>query len=204
MPELSILAPIIPSQTRRAWWKCPNAKPVSYLPVREALTRAFSTDVHLAAYAMPSHPYRLSSGAVGHPQLPDGVCMVLALFDIDGHQHTDVEGWSAERPKVMALRGQHPDLFAYRTRSGFRIVGGLPEPIMLCTSWDVEAWRQRYLTWIAYLVRCFDIRADPSCKDWTRLFRLPHGTRELDHQPEAHEVIGNAQHLPLGTPDHIR
>jgi hypothetical protein len=202
MPKLSLPTPIIPFQTRRAWPKYADAKPISYLPLRVALTRAFTTDAHFAAYAMPSHPYRLSSGAVGDPELLDGVCMVLALFDIDGHQHTDVEGWwSAERPKVMALRGQHPDLFAYRTRRGFRVVGVLPEPIMLSTSADVEAWRQRYLTWVAYLARSFAIQADPACKDWTRLFRLPHGTREPLSPPENYEVIGDARHLGTWAPE---
>jgi hypothetical protein len=202
MPELSLLTTIIPSQTRRAWPKCPDAKPVSYLPVRVVLTRTFSTDAHLAAYAMPSHPYRLSSGAVGHPRLPDGVRMVLTLFDVDGHQQVDVESWwSTERPKVMVLRCQHPDLFAYRTRGGYRAVGVLPEPIMLCTSADVEAWRQRYLTWIAYLARCFAIQADPSCKDWTRIFRLPHATREPTSPPENYEVIGDARHLGIWVPE---
>jgi hypothetical protein len=202
MPRLSLLIPIIPFQTRRAWPKYADAKPVSYLPLRVALTRAFATDAHFAAYAMPSHPYRLASGAVGHPELPDGVCMVLALFDIDGHQQADVEGWwSAERQKVMALRGQHPDLLAYRTRSGYRAVDTLPEPTLLCTSADVEGWRQRYLTWVAYLDRCFAIQADLACKDWTRIFRLPHATREPLGPPENYEVIGDARHLGIWAPE---
>ena len=169
MLKLPLRTPIIPFQTRRAWPKYADAKPVSYLPLCVALTRPFTTDAHFAAYAMPSHPYRLSSGSVGHPDLLDGVCMVLAVFDIDGHHEEDIgRWWSAERAKVIALRGQHPDLFAYRTRGGYRAVDLLPEPIMLCTSADVEAWRQRYLTWVAYLARCYAIQADPACKDWTR------------------------------------
>jgi hypothetical protein len=202
MPKLSLLTPIIPFQTRKAWPKHADAKPVSYLPLHVALTRPFSTDAHFAAYAMPSHPYRLSSGAVGHLELPDCVCMVRAIFDIDGHQQPDVERWwSTERPKVIALRRQHPDLFVYRTRGGYRAVDLLPEPIMLCTSADVEAWRQRYLTWVAYLARGFAIQADPACKDWTRLFRLPHGTREPLSPPENYEVIGDARQLGTWAPE---
>ena len=202
MPKLSLPTPIIPFQTRRAWPKYADAKLVSYLPLRVALTRSFTTDAHFAAYAMPGHPYRLASGAVGHPELPYGVRMVLALFDIDGHQQADVEGWwSAERPKVMALRVQHPNLLAYRTRSGYRAVGILRQPIMLDTSGDVEAWRQRYLTWVAYLARCHAIQADPACKDWTRIFRLPHGTREFKCPPEDREVIGDARHVGIWAPE---
>jgi hypothetical protein len=202
MPKLSLLTPIIPFQTRRAWPKYADAKLVSYLPLHVALTRPFSTDAHFAAYAMPSHPYRLSSGAVGHPELPDGVCMVLALFDADGHEEADVEHWwSIERPKVMALRRQHPDLFAYRTRGGYRAVGVLPKPIVLCTNADVEAWRQRYLTWIAYLARCFAIRADPACKDWTRIFRLPHARWDPTSLPENYEVISDPRQLGIWAPE---
>jgi hypothetical protein len=101
----------------------------------------------------------------------------------------------------MALHGQHPDLLAYRTRSGYRAVDILPEPIMLCTSRDVEAWRQRYLTWVAYLDRCFAIQADPACKDWTRIFRLPHATREPGRPPENYEVSGDARHLGIWAPE---
>jgi hypothetical protein len=202
MPKLSLPTPIIPFQTRRAWPKYADAKPVSYLPLRVALARPFTTDAHFAAYAMPSHPYRLSSGSVGHPELPDGVCMVLAVFDVDGHEQADIEGWwSAERAKVIALRGQHPDLFAYRTRAGYRAVDQLPVPIMLCTSADAEGWRQRYLTWVAYLDRCFAIQADPACKDWTRIFRLPHATREPGSPPENYEVMGDARHLGIWVPE---
>ena len=197
-----LVIPIIPSQTRRAWPKSADAKPVSYLSLCVALMRPFATDAHIAAYAMPSHPYRLSSGAVGHPKLPNGVWMVLALFDIDGHHEADVEGWwSVERRKVMALRGQHPDLFAFRTRAGYRAVGQLPEPLMLCTSADVKAWRQRYLTWVAYLDRCFAIQADPACKDWTRIFRLPYATRDPTSPPENYEVIGDARQLGIWAPE---
>jgi hypothetical protein len=202
MPKLSLLTPIIPFQTRRSWPKYAAAKPVSYLPLHVALTRPFTTDAHFAAYAMLSHPYRLSSGLVAHPDLPDGVCMVLAVFDIDGHREEDVERWwSTERRKVMALRGRHPDLLAFRIRAGYRAVDLLPEPIMLCTSADVEGWRQRYLTWVAYLDRCFAIQADPACKDWTRIFRLPHVTREPDSLPENYEVIGDLLHLGIWTPE---
>jgi hypothetical protein len=197
-----LIIPIIPYQTRRAWPNYPDAKSVSYLPLPIALTRPFTTDAHLAAYSVPQLPYRLSTSAVGHPDLPDGVAMVLAMFDIDGHTYGDIEDWwRAERPKVMTLRSRHPDTLAYRTRSGYRLVGIPPEPIILRTQEDVEAWRQRYLTWVAYLARVFAIDADPSCQDWPRLHRLPHATREVDDQPEDHEVIGDAPHVGVWDPE---
>ena len=65
----TIVVPIIPFQRRRAWPRCTDAHPISYLPLRIALTRPFTTDAHLAAYSLPTHPYRLSSGAVGHSDL---------------------------------------------------------------------------------------------------------------------------------------
>jgi hypothetical protein len=129
-----LLTPIIPDQSRRAWPKHSDAKPVSYLPLRVALTRPLTTDAHLAAYSVLQHPYRLSACAVGYPDLPDGVVMVLATFNIDGHTYSDLEAWwQAERPKVMTLRGRQPDSFVDRTRSGYRFNAVLPEPIILRT-----------------------------------------------------------------------
>jgi hypothetical protein len=173
------VVPIIRSQGQRSWPKYLDARPVSYLPLDVALTRPYSTDVHLAAYSMPSMPYRLSSLAIAHPELPDGVCMVLAIFDVDEHEQADIDAWwAAERVKVMALRATHRDLFAYRTRGGYRIIGRLPVPFMLCTGADAARWTQQYLVWVAYLTRAFGIAGDPACKDWTRLYRVPCATRE--------------------------
>jgi hypothetical protein len=196
-----MVIPVIPSQRRRAWPKCIDARPISYLPLRIALTRPFTTDAHLAAYSLPTHPYRLSSGAVGHPDLPEGVAMVLAMFDLDGHDHASIDTWwDTERPKVTALRDMHPGIYAYRTRSGARLTGALPDPITLRTREDAEAWRQQYLTWVAYLARAFGLHADPACKDWTHLYRLPHATREPGGQPEDHEIIGDARHVGVWAP----
>lgn len=199
---LPLVIPIIPFQTRRARPKYHDAKSVSYLPLHVALTRPFTTDAHFAAYSLCTSPYRLSSGAVGHPDLPDGVPMVASIFDVDGHTQVDIEAWwHAECLKVMALRAQHPDLFVYRTRAGYRTLGVLLEPIILRTREDVEAWRQRYLTWVAYLARVFDIQADSSCQDWTRLYRAPHATRNPDGVPEDHETIGDARHVGIWKPE---
>jgi hypothetical protein len=197
----TVLTAIIPSQRRRAWPKHPDARPVSYLPLHVALTRPFTTDAHLAAYNMPTMPYRLSSGAVWHPDLPDGIHMRLAIFDIDGHRQVDIEAWwHAERLKVMALRDVQSGMYTYRTRSGYRCLGILPGPVPLHAREEGEAWCQQYLTWVAYLERAFGIQADPACKDWTRIFRLPHARREPDGQPEDHETIGDARHIGVWAP----
>ena len=197
----TMVIPIIPSQRQRAWPKCAGAHRISYLPLRIALTRAFTSDAHFAAYSLPTHPYRLSSGAVGHPELPDGVVLVLAILDLDGHDHASIgTWWNTERPKIITLRDVHPGIYAYRTRSGARLNGVLPDPIILRTREDAEAWRQQYLMWVAYLVRAFGIHADPACKDWTRLYRLPHATRDPGGQPESHEVVGDAGHVGVWAP----
>ncbi|MBI3325181.1 MAG: hypothetical protein HYZ81_00550, partial [Nitrospinae bacterium] len=113
MPPL--LMPICLGQTQRAWPKHPDALPVSYLPLHIALTKLFSTDAHLATYSVPTWPRRLSRTAVGHPQFPDGVPMVLAVFDVDcpaSHKTPDPHEadarWGEEREKLGALHAHHP------------------------------------------------------------------------------------------------
>jgi hypothetical protein len=97
--------------------------------------------------------------------------------------------------KLTALAQAHPDPFAYRTRRGYRLVYVLPEPHCLRSPNDAALWSCRYLTWCAYLARRFDIHADPSCKDWQRLYRLPHTTRTEGGTPEDHEVLGDPRHI---------
>ena len=49
---------------------------------------------------------------------------------------------------------------------------------------DKEAWRERYRRELLYLARRFGIEGDPACADWTRLYRLPHTTRDEGGKPE--------------------
>jgi hypothetical protein len=188
MPDASkLLIPLMYSHAVRSWPKFADlAKPVPYVPLSVGLCRRFRHDAHTAAYSAPGYPRRLSSGALlpdAKDCLPAGVSMILAIFDMDcgvSHRATGGRGdvpapdawWRVERGKLDALIHVHPGLFAYRTRHGYRTVERLPEPFLLQTLEDATAWSLQYVTWCAYLRRCFDLYADPSCKDWTRLYSL--------------------------------
>jgi len=193
--------PIISSHCRRSWPKHPAARRVTYHSLATALTHHYPCDAHLAGYSVPTWPYRLSSGALfpeATSHLPDGIAMALAVFDIDGHAQVDITAWwHAERRKLGALQARHAGIYTYRTRGGYRALGILPDPIILHTAEDAEAWHQCYLGWVAYLQRAFEIGADPACKDWTRLYRLPHATREERGRPEDWETLGDPRHIGL-------
>jgi len=176
----------------------PEGARCPYMPLEDALTREFRTDAHTAGYSVPHVERRLRDDAL--EQLPDGVPMQLALFDCDcpaAHKAAGGEPgisaseawWLGEIEKVSTLTGEHPHPFVFRTRGGYRILYRLPEPFVIRNATDGERWTQTYLRWVAYLSRRFGIVADPGCKDWQRLYRLPHATREGDH-PERRETIG--------------
>src|SRR5262249_44661739 len=76
-----------------------------------------------------------------------------------------------------------------------RIVFGLATPFVLRTPNDAAAWKLMYQRWCCYLAREFTIVADPSCADWSRLYRLPHATRDEGGQPEQLEAFGNIETL---------
>ena len=96
---------------------------------------------------------------------------------------------------MEALAQAHPKPFVYRSRGGYRLLWLLPESNVLREPANSEVWSTRYLTWCAYLARGFDIHADPSCQDWTRLFRTPHATRTEGGQPEERETWGDPRYI---------
>lgn len=196
-----LFVPLVTSQKIRSFPKHENGGRVRYLPLDEALTSDFVTDAHFAAYSQPAVERRLCLGALTSPralgELGGHVAMVLALFDVDcagahGGDPTAADSWwMGETAKLRALLDVHPGAFIYRTRGGYRIVYRLPGPLLLRDENDAAAWSLGYLGWVAYLRRRFGIEADPACKEWVRLFRLPRATREEGGRPERRETIGD-------------
>lgn len=207
--------PIIRGQTQRSWPKHVDARPVAYHTLTTVLTTPYPYDAHMAAYSAPTWPYRLSSGALdpeARGRLPDGVAMVLAAFDIDcpsSHRATGGSGeaaaseawWQAELRKVEALAQTHPPPYAYRSRGGYRLIYRLPEPYLLRDPTERKVWSACYLAWCAYLAWGVDIHADPSCQDWTRLYRLPHATREEGGRPEEWPTLGDPRRIGVWAPE---
>ncbi len=194
----SITLPVVMGTKARSYPKHAEGGRAHYMPATEALTRRFPFDAHTAAYSAPSIPRRLGTDAA--LDLPGGIQMVAAIFDVDGEGHiaTD-QWWEAEKAKFFRLREDTP-LFAYRTRGGYRLVGVLDEPILLTRKADAAKWKRQYLVWMAHLQRKYGIVADPACADWPRLFRLPHATREVSGKPEELETIGDVKDIGIWAP----
>lgn len=170
-----VLLPVMPSNNLKSYPKHKNGGQAHYLPIGDVLTTKYSTDAHTAAYSYPRVARRLGTDEA--LSLDGGIPMVVFFADVDGPDHKCSEvWWEEEKTKIRRLLEECP-LFVYRTRGGYRLVGVLPEPIVLKSRTDTEAWRQTYLTWLVVLERKSGIIADSGCADWTHLFRLPHATR---------------------------
>ena len=202
-----ISVPVLSNKNLKGWPQASKGGAVPYVSLAKAMTDRYRTDAHTAAYCFPSVERRLRvellRDATNRHLVGAGVSMVVALFDVDCEQSHKASGaigdepapdawWVAETEKIDALLAEHPGAFVYRTRGGYRIVYELASPIVLQTSIDDSAWRARYSQWVAYLRRRFSIFADPSCSEWTRLYRLPHAARAEIGRPEERETLGDA------------
>lgn len=151
------------------------------LPLGEALERTYASDAHFAAYASPNG-YRLNCEALAHGVEVSLTCVV---FDVDGPGHAATPTWRRDlRERVCALAEVHPRPFYAETRGGARIIYTQAEPTIIRSRDDAEQWSRVYLTACAYLRRRFGIEADTACRDWQRLYRAPHATRDAGGEPE--------------------
>jgi hypothetical protein len=189
-----MLVPVFAHAQMPGWPKQARGGAARYMPAAQAFGDEHPTDAHLAAYSLPGQPVRLTTDAPTSVPVP----MVLAVFDIDDPARQEHEAKQAsdgfreaEATKVAALLEQHPGGYVYDTKGGYRIVYRLAEPYVLSSTDDGERWKVRYLQWAAYLFRAFGILADPTCFDWTRLYRLPRATRDVGGLPEDRPTIGD-------------
>jgi hypothetical protein len=191
--------PVFPRQRFRGWPEHPDAKRVPYLPLSEALTRAWDTDAHITAYSAPKKPYRLTADA---PKEIGGVPMVAAIFDFDAPKARKSKGYAdpdwftlEQYPRVRELLAAHPGGYCYLSRGGFRVIYRLPEPFLIDGPSSAEAWRKLYLGWCAGLARRFDLLPDPKCSEWQRMYRLPTVTRAPLTTPEPLEAFGSPKEI---------
>lgn len=154
----------------------------------EALTRRFRTDAHFQAASSPLGR-RLSSKHIGAVPISMGALCI----DLDGPGHLAGDDWIAETDAAIRhVLEAHPGGFAYRTRGGWRLLWRLPEAFEISSAADAAEWKARYLIACDYIADRFGIECDRSCADWSRLFRLPHATRDVGGQPEELPTIGDA------------
>ena len=158
-----------------------------------ALERDYRDDAHLLQYVSPIDR-RLTSEAPAQGCVARMTCCVFDVDDAGAHREKrhSTDAWRQEQlDRLRSLAAAHPGAFAYFTRAGLRIVFVLAEPVFIRTRDDARRWTRSVLITIAYLSRRFGIDADPACRDWTRLFRLPHATRDPNAGPERLPTFGD-------------
>jgi hypothetical protein len=172
------LIPVFAWKSANGYPKPQNNVAVDLMPLGEALVRRFRTDAHFAAYTT-TEARRLNNAAIG--LVP--IAMVHLVADVDdpvahrlGIEARD-EWRAVEENKIAKLLATHPGAFAYATSGGYRIVFCC-EPFPITKPEDAKAWWDLYLRFVRYLRDEFEIVADPACKDFGRLYRLPNVRRD--------------------------
>lgn len=204
-----VLVPTLRGARIKSWPEHEQGGFAKYESLSDVLVTDYKTDVHFAQYSRPQCTRRLCSDALKSPHIEKlfgSVVMPIIVFDVDGEDHKASESWrKAERVKVLQLQVEHPGVYMYETRHGYRLVAVLEQPMLLTCSESAKEWSKQYLLNVAYLKRVFDIRADP-LHDWTRLFRAPHATRDEGGRPENYPSMGDSNNVgtwvaPAFTPE---
>ena len=132
------------------------------------------------------------------------ITMQLLLTDVDAagkkEPGFDIEAWwraQVERGGIGPFLKRYPGAFIACSRGGLRIYQVLDKPYVIDSQERADDWKQRYISWVDLLSRLpwLDVvRGSPDeLKDWTRLQRIPHDTRD-----------GIVQDLPtIGDPENV-
>jgi hypothetical protein len=161
----------------------------------DLLTREYATDAHFAAYTSPQ-PHRLTIEAAERV----AVSMTVLVLDIDAPEHRATEGW--RRDLTRRCEGLPGEPYGYWTRNGARIVYRLePRP--------VAGWSRWYVAQLLDLHARHGILADPACRDWPHLYRVPHGMRDGERQAHGWvcgvpEAIGTWTEATASDSDRLR
>lgn len=160
---------VLESPFVRSWPDYEDAPMGLVTDAADAFTREWPTDAHFTAYEAER---RLSSRAIEHGPVRLG----WLVLDADGPDHGATPAWRAALTEQSA--GLPAGCFGYHTRGGARFVWRLAEPFAVAAEADGAEWSRRYLLAGAAVAALTGIVADPACHDWTRLYRLPHATRD--------------------------
>jgi hypothetical protein len=156
------------------------------LRLAKLLETRWHTDRHIQQ-GWTDHGRRAVKADVGATR----IVMVCIAVDVDGPDHVASDEWRAEaRTNAARLFEARPGIY-YETRGGARILYALATPIEIASLSDADRWAARYLALLAELERDFGITGDPSCADFTRLFRLPRVKRDPDAAVEDRLMIGD-------------
>lgn len=145
----------------KSWPLHEQGEVCSRVEVADALTFRWDTEARFAAY-VSSCDRRLSVDAAGKTD----ITMQWFVVDVDAPKDLPIQRWRS-RFGGMRLPGRP---FGYWTRGGLRL--------MWRTNRGVDQWGHWYLDALLSLAARYDLRPDPQCRDWTRLYRLPHVVRD--------------------------
>jgi|GEM_PF-4230846 len=150
----------------------------------DGFSKVYYTDAHFApyiGYEKASNTYLDSLPRVNKQGLPrwraDGGEIYLTLFVVDVDDPEKIDGkyarpeWRKEMEDNIAKLPSDLQFTVYDTRGGVRLVA---RPTRWMLPEESEA------TWPTLAARLaeYGITADPNCKDWTRLYRLPNVKRD--------------------------
>lgn len=175
---MTISVPVIRHKNAKAWPKHPSGAAAIYVGYQDALTMHFQDrEAYTCAYSLPSVKRRLAGDAYDHVE--GGVVMQLLLIDLDAPAHIKTDEWAIEtKMLIQELFAKHPGGFCSASKGGFRVYYPLKTPFVIANIDDKLAWTRYYVRVLEYLQSEFALDGDPKCKDWCRLQRLPHDTRD--------------------------
>lgn len=149
------------------------------IDLRAALSDVYTTDAHMVAYVVLTDGVPLAlqprvnkSSLTWMAEQGFGVEVDTVFADVDNPGHVE---WSEELREAFgrlwsAAAGPLATCGVYLTAHGYRLVQPLDEPIPVA---EIE----RYIYGWHRELQAAGVTADPSCRDWTRVFRLPNVTR---------------------------
>ena len=138
----------------------------------DCFTRLYDTDAHFTAYESLENKRFSSKSSL----FDKGVKINVLAVDVDAPGHEASPKWRDRMREICAKLPGTP--YGYFTRGGMRLIW-LCKPHAIESTEDGTEWSRKYLRCLVELfglTRC--LIADPSCKDWTRFFRVPHGVRD--------------------------
>lgn len=146
------------------------------LTLKAVMDTAFPDDRHFTTYTLQGlHEWpRLSKQSLDSFNEMVEVTTSLLVFDWDcpGHSEWTPELYADFFTKLYELDGILGNWrYCYTTKHGARLIYSLSTPVPVTVS-------EQYIATLFGMFKEAEIDVDPSCKDWTRLFRCPRVMRD--------------------------
>jgi hypothetical protein len=135
----------------------------------EGIATRYHTDAHFMPVAgLEGTACRPNKGLEEH--IPS-ILVTMKVVDVDsGKKGEDISEWlEGEHIKIDAIP-ETPGY--YQTNNGYRLLWVEPTPL------TPAAHEESYPAFLDWLEKTYGIVGDPTCRNWTRLFRLPFVVRD--------------------------